>query len=81
MLLFLKVVKRLLFCILISFSFGDEMKVETSITGSVVRQGNNAPLSGANVMLFSIDGLKLGTIQMKLECFILLHHLENIQLP
>jgi len=37
------------------------MKVETSITGSVVRQGNNAPLSGANVMLFSNDGLKLGT--------------------
>lgn len=37
------------------------MKVETSITGSVVRQGNNAPLSGANVMLFSTDGLKLGT--------------------
>ena len=61
MLSFLKVVKRLLFCILISSSFGDEMKVETSITGSVVRQGNNAPLSGANVMLFSTDGLKLGT--------------------
>tara|TARA_B100001758_G_C18416470_1_gene620254 strand:- start:6947 stop:9445 length:2499 start_codon:yes stop_codon:yes gene_type:complete len=58
---FFKVVKRLLFCILISSSFGDEMKVETSITGSVVRQGNNAPLSGANVMLFSNDGLKLGT--------------------
>ena len=37
------------------------MKVETSITGSVVRQGNNVPLSGANVVLFSIDGLKLGT--------------------
>ena len=37
------------------------MKVETSITGSVVRQGNNAPLSGANVMLFRNDGLKLGT--------------------
>lgn len=37
------------------------MKVETSITGSVVRQGNNAPLSGANVMLFNNDGLKLGT--------------------
>ena len=61
MLSFLKVVKRLLFCIFISSSFGDEMKVETSITGSVVRQGNNAPLSGANVMLFSTDGLKLGT--------------------
>ena len=37
------------------------MKVETSITGSVVRQGNNVPLSGANVVLFSNDGLKLGT--------------------
>ena len=37
------------------------MKVETSITGSVVRQGNNLPLSGANVVLFSNDGLKLGT--------------------
>ncbi len=57
----MKSIKYSLLCLFISVSVAEELKVETSISGSVVRQGNNAPLSGANVMLSNADGLKLGT--------------------
>jgi len=49
----------LLFILFISLVSASE--IETSITGSVVRQGNNIPLVGANVVISNQDGFNKGT--------------------
>ena len=45
----------------LSIVFTNASEIETSIKGSVVRQGNNAPLSGANVVLTDKDDFEIGT--------------------
>ena len=45
----------------LSIVFTNASEIETSIKGSVVRQGNNAPLSGANVILTDKDDFEIGT--------------------
>ena len=45
----------------LTIAFTSASEIETSIKGSVVRQGNNAPLSGANVILTNKDDFEIGT--------------------
>ena len=45
----------------LSIVFTNASEIETSIKGSVVRQGNNVPLSGANVILTNKDDFEIGT--------------------
>ena len=55
----MKINNVLLFILFISLVSASE--IETSITGSVVRQGNNIPLVGANVVISNQDGFNKGT--------------------
>jgi Fe(3+) dicitrate transport protein len=56
-----KIAKHLLAFVSLSIALISASEIETSIKGSVVRQGNSAALSGANVVLTASDGQTLGT--------------------
>ena len=56
-----KIAKHLLAFVSLSIALISASEIETSIKGSVVRQGNNAPLSGANVILTNKDDFEIGT--------------------
>ena len=47
--------------LVLTIAFTSASEIETSIKGSVVRQGNNVPLSGANVILTNKDDFEIGT--------------------
>ena len=55
----------LLFILFISLVSASE--IETSITGSVVRQGNNIPLVGANVVISNQDGFNKTVVNHSVE--------------
>ena len=54
-------IKNLLPLFILSVSLISANEIETSIRGSVVRQGNNIPLNGANVLISNQDGFSEGT--------------------
>ena len=54
-------IKNFLPLFVLSVSLISANEIETSIRGSVVRQGNNIPLNGANVLISNQDGFSEGT--------------------
>ena len=56
-------VKKILFLFVLTafVSSISANEIETSIGGSVVRQGNNIPLNGANVVISNKSGFTKGT--------------------